>query len=148
MKNKTIFGLFALAMLVVSIGAVSAFRWGNSEQVKQALDSKDFGSWKQAMSEQLTEENFNQMAERHGKMVERHAAKQEMREALEAGDFEAWKAAVENMPRKQEVSEEDFNVMVQMHQARQDGDFDKAMELREELGFKPGFGRDRGCMMK
>jgi len=115
MKNKTIFGLFALAMLVVSIGAVSAFGWGNNEQVKQALDSKDFGAWKQAMSEQLTEENFNRMAERHGKMAQKIADREQVRAALEAGDYEAWKAAVENMPRKQEVSEEDFDVMVQMY---------------------------------
>jgi hypothetical protein len=38
------------------------------DSLQQAIEDKDFNSWRNLMISQLTEENFNMMAERHNNM--------------------------------------------------------------------------------
>ena len=151
-------GMMALFMigLVLMVGAVSAYGWHKSESVKEAIENKDFDAWKSAMMEDLTEERFDQIVERHENMPEgkegmmrgegkgKHGmqgmqgknADPAVKEALEAGDFEAWKSAHENMDRQPpfEMTEANFNLMLEMHESMESGDFEKVGEIRDELG--------------
>ena len=104
------------ALLVISVlgaGFVSAFPMGfggfnkdlTSEELEafaeerqkmtDAIESGDYETWKALMEEkmekmkaELTEENFNQIVERHGQMKEGRELKQQIREAWENGDYE------------------------------------------------------------
>ena len=75
MKRKNIIGTLAIMLIIASIGLASAFgghSFGmdseNRDAIKNAIDAKDFSAWKEAISAQLTEENF-------GKFVEMHEAR-------------------------------------------------------------------------
>jgi len=154
MKRKTLYVVLALMVvgLVATTGIVSAFegRIGfnseNREAIKAAIEAKDFNAWREAISETLTEENFNKIMERH---ENRYGNRELMREqmeaveqALEAGDYDAWKAAIEGFERTpkimENITEENFDVFVELYKARQEGDFETAKELAEELGIGNG----------
>ena len=152
MKRISILSVLAVMVLVFSIGAASAFR-GNffgmdpdesREEIVNAIEAKDYNGWKTAMSDRLTEENFNEL-------VERHEARSEMREqrevkiqAIEAGDYEAFKVAAENWPMLSNIQDEgDFELLVQLHQAKQDGDYETVKELSEQLDLSGRFGQHK-----
>ncbi|MBS3143774.1 hypothetical protein J4446_02785 [Candidatus Woesearchaeota archaeon] len=103
--NKKYLAVFAIAMVaLVGVGMVSAFGFGNGmkglsdndgaqmqeqmEAVNSAIENNDFEAWKSLMESQLTEENFNQMVERHNEMKE---FREQMETAKESGDFESMK---------------------------------------------------------
>ena len=96
----------------------------------------------------LTEEEFNEDAER---FQEREAHRAEMEAIMESGDYEAWKEHVAEMPRAsmmaEQITEENFDTFVEMHNARVNGDHETAKELASELGIekgRKGFGHGRG----
>lgn len=103
-----------------------------------ALEADDYDAFLSVLEEvnpnradRLTEEQFARMSERH----QSHAA---VEAAVEAGDYQAWVEAVSASPHGDDIaeliSEDDFATFVEMHEARESGDFDTADELREELG--------------
>ena len=93
-KKKITVGIFALAAVaLLSFGMVSAFGFGEGfmkqdlteeemsemrtqrEAMREAVENGDYSTWKSLMEErleqmksQITEENFNQMVERHQEM--------------------------------------------------------------------------------
>lgn len=159
MNKKTIFGLLAIFIVVASIGSVAAFGKKFSgmdaaarDNIINAIKAKDYTTWKDAMSAQLTEENFNKlvqraetMSQRHGNMFEKQgvmsseklALNQEMNQALKDGSYDAWKTAAEksNSPMISKIIDEDhFKTLVQLHQAKQNGDYAKVKELSVQLG--------------
>ena len=166
MKKIAKFGILALLLvsLVASAFAFSGRGFGN-EAARDALEAGDYATWKNAMIAELTEENFNQMVERHGQMTEKRAVmlesreqhyegmaerKAEMENAMEEG-YEAWSVLIAENPRGQQMLEAvnagNFDDFVTMHNARQDGDTETAQALAEELGLKhfgKGFGGKRG----
>ncbi|MBN2368175.1 hypothetical protein JXC34_04075 [Candidatus Woesearchaeota archaeon] len=163
MKQKTIIALLALVVVgIVAAAGASAFGFGFGQDqeardvIRDAIDNNDFDAWKSAVSTALTEENFNQLVEIHQNMGQNRAQfrKQgdEMRDAIEAGDYDAYLEALGNMdtlpPGLETLTEEDFDLLVQIHEARQDGDYETAEELSDELGFDcpmaGGFGRGPG----
>ena len=90
----------------------------------------------------MEELGFDNMHKRHGKrggnmMNAEH--RQEMEEIMENEDFEAFKALTpqnkEMAERHNNITEEQFNKMVEAHNLREDGDFTGAREIMEELGF-------------
>lgn len=75
-------------------------------------------------------------------------------QAMEDGDYDAWVQAHEDAGldgRFSDLSEADFAKMVEMHEARQNGDFETAQEIAEELGMptggRGGRGGKGGCAM-
>ncbi|MBN2421985.1 hypothetical protein JXB41_02050 [Candidatus Woesearchaeota archaeon] len=158
MKKGTIFALLGLLLvgIVAAAGTASAFGWHifsdeeNREKIRAAVENRDFNSWKQAMSEQLTEENFNKILERDEQRNQHRENMEAVMAAIEAGDYDAWKEAVADCPGEAKISEliteENFDRFVEMHNARRDGDFETAKEISEELGINmPGHGKmDRG----
>ncbi len=75
----------------------------------------------------------------------------EMREVLESGDYEAWKELMESKPScpralenglvDLELTEENFNKLIEAHNLMQAGDFEEAQAIRDELGLSQGPGK-------
>jgi len=163
MKKNTIYALLALMVvgIVAAAGSVSAFGFGrdtdNREQMDLMLESGDYDSWKEYKESEITEDNFNQRVERHQNRENHRAQRDDMRNAVDSGDYEDYVTAIntmENLPEDFVVmSEDDFNVLVQIHEAKQDGNFDLADDLidESEIDF-PMFGsregQGRGNMQK
>ena len=149
MKKVTKFGIVAL-LLVSVVASAFAFsgRGFDNEAAREALEDGDYAAWKEAMTAGLTEERFNQLRERHTQMEEKRVSMQETRkkvqQALETGDYNAWKEAIGDSPHAGKLTEvinkENFDTFVQMHEAKQNGDFETAKALAEELGLQ-GFGK-------
>lgn len=151
MKRISILSVLTVMVLVFSIGAASAFG-GNffgmdsesREDMVNAIEAKDYDSWKEAKSNRLTEENFNERVARHEARSEMRELREDRKQAMEAGDYEAFKVAAENWPMLSKIQDEgDFEILSQLHQAKIDGDYETVEELREQLGLLGGFGKHK-----
>lgn len=166
MNRKRIFGVMAIFIVVASIATVSAFQGKFSgmdtagrDNIINAIKAKDFNAWKEAMSDLLTQENFNKivenqdaMSQRHGNMSEKRGAmssergafNEQMNKAIKEGNYEAWKEAAVNTPIISKIDNEDkFKILVQLHQAKKDGAFEKVKELSEQLGLSGISGKNK-----
>lgn len=159
MNRRKVLGLLAIMVVVASIGSVAAFggkffgmdpESGNA--IVNAIKAKDFNAWKEAITAQLTEENFNKLVEQQAAMSQRHenmsekrgamssgiqALNEEMNRAIKEGNYDAWKKAVVNSksPLVSKITNEDeFKILVQLYQAKQDGNYTKVKELSQQLG--------------
>ncbi len=154
MKKVAKFGIIAV-LLVGLVASSFAFGRGN-EAAREALEAGDYAAWKNAMIAELTEERFNQMRERYNQMAEKRVAMQEKRAEIEAAmeqGYDAWKEAVADSPREAKLTEvitkENFDTFVEMHEAMQNGDYETAKALAEELeveGLGRGFFGRGGCL--
>lgn len=149
-KKATTITAMLLGIVAVS-GTAFAFNGGfgseNREAIMNAIENGDYESWKTAITETLTEENFNRIREMHQNREAEMTAMQENRDAinqaLEDSDYEAWKAAIEESGRTEIlefINEENFEKLVQIHEAEMNGDFETARELSQELGIPCGMG--------
>jgi len=139
---------------LLAFGLVSAFQgmgFGvqeNKDEIQAALEAGDYDAWKAAYEATLTEDNFNQQKEMFQNRERMRTNQEAIQQAIEDGDYEAWQEAVANCENArlsaEDISEEEFQIMVQMHQARQSGDFETAQELQEELGVDMPFGKGMG----
>lgn len=177
LMRKQLFGMFALLLagLVVAAGTTSAFGFGfargeDQDAIDAAIDAGDFGAWKSAVTDSLTEENFqweveHRNARGQGKGPVDSQAQDAVRAAVVAGDYDAYVAAVEELVFNPHpvLTEEDFDLLVQLHEARLAGDDQVADALAEELGWEEplmgrghgmgqgrgaGMGADRGCLQE
>lgn len=141
---KAITGLVALFLIgVVATATVSAFGgFRGNDDIQQALENNDYEAWTTLMNERhaamMTEEGFAQMQERYQNRGEGHGMDAEFRaaidEAIANNDYDAWVALHEEKGMPVMVEEGDFDTLVQMHKARQAGEYDLADQLREDLG--------------
>lgn len=135
-------------MLVLSIGAASAYGgkfFGmdseSREDMVNAIEAKNFDDWKAAKEDRMSEENFNERVAKHEARAEMRELREDKKLAIEAGDYEAFKVAAKNWPILPNIqNEDDFETLVELHQAKLDGDYETVEELREELGLLGGFG--------
>lgn len=117
MNRKTIFGVLAIFVVIASMATVSAFAGKYSGRA-------------------------NMFETRWGMSPERAACNEQIVQAIENEDYEAWKKAAVNSPMISKIlNEDDFKILVQLHQAKQDGDYTKVKELSEQLGLPCGSGR-------
>ncbi len=149
-------GLMAIvALLVLSVVAIGAYAMplnarGN-EEIKEAIETGDYDAYLNAFNyrQPLSEDDFDGIHQRHQL---RNSHKEEMDLAIEQG-YDAWIEVVEDMdhtpPMYEMVSEENFDIFVDLHEARESGDWETARTLSEELGFESGrMGRGhRGMQM-
>ena len=116
MRKNAIFGMMALFIvgMVLSAGAVSAYRGDYSV------------------------EGPNYTPERH----------EEMQQAFEETDYDAWyKLMTEDgrHPRVVDVvTEDNFDLFIQAHEAGKSGDLETAKAIRAELGLNNGMGPKDG----
>ncbi len=151
MKSSVgVLALFVVGLVAIA-GAASAFGgfWQDGGEVKAALEAGDYSAWKEAIESQLTEDNFNQMRQMNEQRETMKEYRDAMRQAIEDNDYDAWKEAATAMGVDAEdiLSEEDFSLLVQMHEAQQSGDTETASELRSELGNLGPLGMDLGFGM-
>ncbi len=75
---------------------------------------------------------------------DRHEA---MEAAFENLDYDAWLELMDGRGRITDIidSEEDFELFAEAHEAAEEGDYDTAAEIREELGLGNGAGMGAGC---
>ncbi|MFH1801939.1 MAG: hypothetical protein ABH864_00640 [archaeon] len=154
MKKNLVPVVAALAVFgLLSATVVSAygFGWMNSmgdderDALRTAVEDGDYTTWRNAMESQISEERFNEMQARHSEMQQHRVA---VEAAIEVGDYAAWVEAMGDKANGRGadmvslVTEENFALFVEMHRAMESGDFDRAQEIRGELGFPEGPG---GC---
>jgi DNA-binding transcriptional regulator YbjK len=162
MNRKRVSGVLAIFIVVASIATVSAFQGKFSGmdtaargEMLNAIKANDFSAWKEAMSAQLTEDNFNKLVQNYQTMSQRHenmsekqgtmfsgrqALNAEMNKAIKDGNYSAWQTAAVNSksPLVSKISNQDeFDLLVQLYQAKQDGNHTKVKELSVQLGL-PG----------
>lgn len=155
MKGK--YGILALFIVgvVVTAGVASAFggqMFGKDsetrEEVKAALESGDYDAWIEAHNKEFTQEMFKEAQERHAEMEAHRESREAVRDAIDAEDYEAYTYAIEELDEEGKftvMDEQDFETLVELHKAKEAGDFDTVKELRDELDFK-GFGNGLGFM--
>jgi hypothetical protein len=135
------------------------------EQVHAALEVGDYQAFKEATADSpradITEDQFNTLIEAHELReagnhegakalldeagIERPKHKdrgqhkgpknEEARAALEAGDYQAFQEATADGPRAN-ITEDQFNVLIEAHELREAGDNEGAKSLLEEAGFE------------
>jgi hypothetical protein len=167
MNRKKIIGMLAITIVLAGIGSVAAFGGKiagidshSRDNITNAIKANDYNAWQSAMSAQLTPDNFNKivqryqtmsqkrgnMTEKKGIMSEKQAMSTEMTQALKDGNYDAWKTAAvnSNSPLVSKITSQDqFNILVQLYQAKQDGNKTKIMELSQLLGLPAGNGKHR-----
>jgi Na+-translocating ferredoxin:NAD+ oxidoreductase RnfG subunit len=122
MNKKTTTMLAAVTLGLVAVSgtafAIEGLNQENREAIQNAIASNDYETWKELMTQQLTEERFNSM-------VDRYQNQEAVRTALQNGDYEAWKVAVQNMQqaRMAGITEDDFNAMSQRYQEMMNGNY-------------------------
>lgn len=81
----------------------------------------------------------------HEQMMEQMQEEREaIQAAIDAGDYQAWKDIIDSRPRITDViTADNFDQFVQMHKYMQEGDFEAADTIRDELGLDQ-FGPMRG----
>lgn len=165
MKAKIFGGIVALLFIAMVAAGAFAFggaggmpfggfggmRLEESDALKEAVENGDYEGYMAALEEswqaykaEVTEDKFNEIVQRHNEMSQKMAEMQEAREKvqqdLENKDYNAWKEAIGNSPCEAKLAEvitkENFDTFVEMHNAMQSGDFDKAKQLAEELGIE------------
>lgn len=131
----------------------------NREAVHDAIENEDYDAFLEAIEDagkrnvdDMTEEKFQQI-------VTRHNAHEAARDAIEAGNYDAWVDAVSQLPHGADiadvVTEDEFPTLLEIHEAKQNGDRETARELAEEIGLPKrgrkghkgthgGFARTRG----
>jgi len=140
MKNAGIIAIISLVVVGLLAAGASAFGFFHSQDAKSAIENNDYNGWKSAIESQLTEENFNNMVERHQNMQKRRLHDDAMRQAIDDADYAAYVTVAQDAGI-QAMSQANFDIMVQVHEARQNGDFETAQELMQsfEGDFQPGF---------
>ena len=135
--------------------------------ITNAIKANDFNSWKAAMTAQLTQAKFDKLVQSYQTMSQRRANMSQwygnmsnpqgtmlsgqamnagMIQAIKDVNYDAWKTAVVNStsPLVYKVTNEDqFKILVQLYQAKQDGNNTKVMELSQHLGLPAGNGKHR-----
>jgi len=66
--------------------------------------------------------------------------------AVESGDYNTWKTLHEGTRMASVITEDNFYLMQEMHEAMQSGDYEKAQEIRSGLGL--GRGMQKNCPMR
>jgi hypothetical protein len=144
--NKNILAVMAVFLVgILAVSAsVSAFGFGNNVEdrdlMDNALESGDYDAWNQLMSERINEDHFNEMVERHENRGQHRQDREEMRSAIETGNYDEYVTTIDNMEDLPDdfvvLDENDFNTLVQIHQYRQNGDYELAEELIENADFE------------
>lgn len=155
MKNKkrtmpiAIIAFAAIALMGTGLVVAHPFFLEEEDRtaIKEAIENEDYDAWHSLIEAQLSEENFNTLAEHHNEMSEKMQA---IQDALDSGDYDAWVAAMNKKMRNpllDVITEENFDTFVRFHEAQQSGDFETAQQLADELGLNNFRGRFHGnCM--
>ena len=82
----------------------------------------------------ITQEKYDEIMNR---MAEREAWQEVMFLALDSNDYNAFLNAIAGSPHAEEMTPEIFDVLVDIHELKQSGDFKEARQLMKESGVMP-----------
>lgn len=117
------------------------------ETARELRESGDFKAARDALLEAGVDEEA--MLSVHKAMHEKRDA---IHDAVEAGDYEAFQAAVAGTPLAEAVdTEDDFSKFIEVHELKEEGRWDEAKVILDELGIEPpermpGIGHGKGVM--
>ncbi len=120
-------------------------RMEGREAVQEALEAGDYEAFVDALEEvnpmaveKMTEQRFDEM-------VRNHAIRAAVEEAVANHDYEAWAEAVLGLPNGEALVEivdpEDFETLIELHEARMNSEFENPGLLEGALGMGPGYGK-------
>ena len=154
MSKKVLTASIAALSLLTFVPATFAFGgFGGpkqSEAIQDALANGDYTAFQEVVAEEeinrfenISEEDFDEMAERYADMEEKRAEQEEYRDevqaAIEAGDYDEWKSLVEvqnpDATALEKITAENFAQYQELHTLRK-----QAQELADELGVGFGYG--------
>ena len=148
MKGKTKYGILAMFIvgIFVTAGVATAFggeMFGSDsavrEQMQASLENGDYNTWINAHNKIFTKEMFTEARERHAVNEKRRESRESIRDAIENEDYQAYQQAVEDLDVEGKftmIDENDFQTLVELHNAKEAGDYDTVKELRDEIGFE------------
>ena len=130
------------------LDAINADNFGKLQEMHEARQDSDFEAAK-AIAEELGLPTRNKnMKKGMNKEMKKMGASAEMIKAIESGDYDAWVVLHEGKegPMIDAINADNFGKLQEMHEARQDSDFEAAKAIAEELGLpnppaKKGMGR-------
>ena len=119
------------------------------ELVETAIEDGDYDAFVDATQDARrgtpSQEQFEDM-------VQRHQAHEKVEQAMEEKNYDLWLAAVQDLPHAQDmadlISEDEFELFLDMHEAREEGDFDEAQEIADELGLQRPQKQGKGSHQK
>lgn len=130
-NKKKLFKVITLASAFAILGSIGI------ASTTYAVDNLDVWSL-------LNDEQKQQLEEHHQEMK---AERENMKTAIEEGDYQAWKQIVDSKPKITDyVTEDNFARFSEMHKLMQDGDFEGAQEIRDEIGIPSNLGPGPGMM--
>ena len=66
---------------------------------------------------------------------EKMAEKEEMKQVIEDGDYNKWKEIMDSRPKITDyINEDNFDQFSKMHKLMDEGNFEEAKEIHDELG--------------
>ncbi|MFH1781587.1 MAG: hypothetical protein ABH835_03165 [Patescibacteria group bacterium] len=142
-KTKKSIVVFTLVSAVTLSGMTMA-------TASQAAEFEWGQGFFQKVWERLSDDDKAELEkEKESFMQERQGHREEMNEIIATGDYAQWKEQIEARPKITDViTEENFDKFKEMHQLMQDGNFEEAQIIREELGLPDrGHGIGRGMGM-
>jgi hypothetical protein len=138
-------------VLVLSIGSVAAHKGFFDEEthntIISAIENNDYQAWAQAHKNMINEENFELAKERYQNgMQNGHGNRGQgrvMREIMDSADYDTYVRVAEERGFEP-ISEENFQTLQKVHNARVAGDYELATQLSEGLDNLKGFGKCKG----
>lgn len=142
--------LFALLPSVYAFGGFGPREGGknfnpeNREAIETAIEAEDYEAFVEATgNEDLSEEKFAEMLERHAEIetrrAENEAEREAIRNAIASGDFETWKNLIsaknENAQILEKITAENFSQLQEMYELREE-----MREIQDGLGTRFDFG--------
>jgi hypothetical protein len=120
--------------------------------IQAAIENNDYDSWNAAVASMnelraldTSKDAFDAEVQKYEEMQSRSDSHDAIQKALAESDYETFKSLVESMdnipPMLEQVTKENFNRFIEMHNAVQNNDFETAKFIAEELGLqRPGIG--------
>ena len=163
MKKKTMIFFVALLVMGAVVTSVLAYPFNgkgqtnipknNNQALTDAINAGDYNAYIAAfdandrpfMMQKLTEAQFN---ERVTKYKELETDKTAIQTAISSGDYNAWYTAEINLEKTQSltnvITQDNFGNYTAMYNAEQNGDWQTASKLAQELGIRGGMNRGIG----
>ncbi len=128
------------------------------EAMHEALKNKDYDAWVEnapadGRHSDLTQAEFEELAEKHLEKIESREERKELREARKAAldevfannDYEGWKELMTESGKNSQILEvinaDNFDKLIEIHNLKKEGKakFEEAQALMQELGIEKNF---------
>ncbi len=135
-----------LNKILAITGIVAALAITNVASVAMANAEEEVNQWEASRMHRMHKPPMDPE-----KLEEMKQHREDVKTAVENGDYDAWYALMSENERAGDIleiiNEDNFHLLGEMHEARENGDFETAKTIADELGLKrPMKGKFRGGM--